>query len=680
MSVTVTGATADGFLRVAPNTGSAPNATFINFQAGVGITNTGTVTLSGLVEDLAVFNFAPGGAHVIVDVQGFHDATSTLGYTPLSQPCRAVDTRGQAAGRIAGATAPNPFGDRSFRIRGTGITDQGGAPGGCGVPTTATAVEVSVTVTGARSSGFLRIAPGTGVVPNATFINFRADVGITNTGTVTLDGLLQDLAVFNFSAGATHVIVDVQGYWRSATADPPTVSNVSPASGPTAGGTSLTITGTNLTGASAVTVGGTAATSVVVDSATQITATTPAGAVGTVDVVVTTPAGSSATGAGATFTYVAPALTDATQITAGGFHSCARLSTGQARCWGFNGFGGLGDGTENSSSTPVVVGGSTPLTGITELAAGERFTCALLTSGQVRCWGDNALGQLGDGTTTTSTTPRVVGGGTPLTGAVQITAGRLHACALLTTGTVKCWGFNLNGQLGDTTQSTRTTPVFVSGLSLVAQVAAGEIHTCARLIGGEARCWGANNAGELGDTTSTERYAPVTVGGATPLTGITDIGAGGRGSCALLTSGGARCWGDNGSGELGTGTEGGFELSPAVVGGGTPLTGISLSPTPGPFHTCALLTSGQARCWGGNSEGELGNGTTTKSLTPTTVGGGSPLTGLVQVVVSGPSVVGNHSCGLLGTGGVRCWGDNAEGQLGDGTTTDRNLPVTVLAG
>jgi alpha-tubulin suppressor-like RCC1 family protein/lysophospholipase L1-like esterase len=351
-------------------------------------------------------------------------------------------------------------------------------------------------------------------------------------------------------------------------------------------------------------------------------------------------------------------LATAVAISGGGTHSCALLGDGTARCWGDNNWGQLGDGTTTSRSTPVAVSG---LTGAVAISAGAYHTCALLGDGTARCWGGNYRGQLGDGTTAYRSTPVAVSG---LTGAVAISAGWDHSCAVLGNGTAWCWGWNGTGQLGDGAAADRSTPVAVSGLTGAVAISAGWEHSCAVLGNGTARCWGDNDWGQLGDGTTADRSTPVAVSG---LTGAVAISARGNHSCALLGDDTARCWGRNDWGQLGDGTTA-DRSTPVAVSGLTGAVAISA----GGNHSCALLGDDTAWCWGTNHYGQLGDGTTTNRSTPVAVSG---LTGAVAI-----SAGWDHSCAVLGNGTAWCWGANYYGQLGDGTTTNRSTPVAVVAG
>ncbi len=240
-------------------------------------------------------------------------------------------------------------------------------------------------------------------------------------------------------------------------------------------------------------------------------------------------------------------ISTATSVAVGGydsFVSCAVLAGGEVQCWGANVSGQLGNGTQVQSSTPVTVSG---IDSAKAVGVGDYYGCALLASGAVRCWGANNLGQLGNGTTTNSSTPVAVTGiGT----AIGLAVGPEHACALLGSGQVRCWGLNNQGQLGNGTTTGASTPVAVTGINTAIAVATPTItyaqHTCALLSGGTIKCWGRNRNGELGDGTTTNSSTPVSVTG---IDTATAVSAGSLSyasyTCALLTGGAMECWGGN---------------------------------------------------------------------------------------------------------------------------------------
>ncbi len=306
---------------------------------------------------------------------------------------------------------------------------------------------------------------------------------------------------------------------------------------------------------------------------------------------------------------------------------------------------------------PLVVSAATAPT-VAAIAAGAHHTCALLADRTVRCWGSNDDAQLGDGTTTDRLTPFTVIG---IDTATAISAGADHTCALRADQTVWCWGSNGWGQVGDGTTEDKRTPVPVSGISTATAISAGAFHTCAVLADGTLRCWGYNDYGQLGDGTTTTRRTPVAVSG---ISTATAVRAGLQHSCTVLADHTVRCWGSNGSGQLGDGTTT-SRLTPVEVSG---LSAARISA--GNFHTCALVADQTVRCWGMNALGQLGDNTTTNRHTPVEVSGLSTAT-----AVSEGSA--DHTCAVLADQPIRCWGANADGQIGDGTTTNWNSPVAV---
>jgi alpha-tubulin suppressor-like RCC1 family protein len=356
-------------------------------------------------------------------------------------------------------------------------------------------------------------------------------------------------------------------------------------------------------------------------------------------------------------------------VSSGYLHTCAVTTTGGLKCWGYNRQGQLGNGTTIDSSTPVDVSGLT--SGVAMVSAGMFHTCAVTTSGGVKCWGDSS--DLGGTKTQTGcsciTTPIDMIGLT--SGVRSVSAGR-SSCAVTIGGGIKCWGFG------------GSTPTDVSGLtSGVASVSAAGLYNCAVTTAGGVKCWGLNNDGQLGDGTTIDRSTPVDVIG---------LGSGGAAvsaswsefyvSCAVTTAGGAKCWGRNQYGALGIGTNTGPDAcengpypvacstTPVDVAGLT--TGV-VSVSVGGAFACASTTAGAAKCWGSNFWGQLGNGIRGEEDTPVDVEG-------LASGVAAVSVGWGHSCAEMTDGSVRCWGDNQFGQLGDGTTRRTSTPVGVVDG
>jgi alpha-tubulin suppressor-like RCC1 family protein len=349
-------------------------------------------------------------------------------------------------------------------------------------------------------------------------------------------------------------------------------------------------------------------------------------------------------------------------VSASDQHTCILTSSGGVKCWGKNLSGELGNGTYTGSNVPVNVSGLA--SGVSAISAGGSHTCALTVSGGVKCWGFNSDGELGNGTTTDSKIPVNVSG--LASGIIAISAGYEHTCVLTSSGAVKCWGYNGEGQLGNGTNTNSSVPVDVSGLlSGVRAISAGGLHTCALTAFRGVQCWGYNLMGQLGDGTTTDSNVPVNVSGL--ASGVSAISAGMDHACALTASGGSKCWGYNWQGNLGNGTNTNSAVPVDVSGLASGVRAISA----GKYHTCTLTSSAGAKCWGYNMTGQLGNGTSNDSNVPANVSG---LSSGVSAISGG----GYHTCAITSSGGVMCWGYNVDGELGNGKNTDSNIPVNVV--
>lgn len=393
-----------------------------------------------------------------------------------------------------------------------------------------------------------------------------------------------------------------------------------------------------------------------------------------------------------------------TQVSAGGSHTCA-VATGGVKCWGNNSTGQLGDASNTQRLSPVTA--ITVNSVVTQVSAANGFTCATV-SGAVSCWGLNNQGQLGNSTLANTSTP------TPSTGlsagALLVDGGGSSACAVLE-ASIQCWGSNSHGQLGNETILYATTPQASLNFASLTDLGSGGYFTCA-LAAGAVKCWGTNTYGQLGNGTTTSSSLPVTA----IESGATALSVGFEHACAIV-AGAVKCWGRNAEGQLGDGSLIN-RLTPVTVSG---ITSTASAIAAGGTHTCAVANT--LVCWGDNYWGQLGNGSTTSSPTPVVVSGiTGPVTqialgwdhscsidnGLVKcwganhlgqlgngtggtqgdksttpVSVSGLITVTSISAGSANTcvvdgGAVKCWGNNAAGQVGDDSTTERLSPVAVL--
>lgn len=388
-----------------------------------------------------------------------------------------------------------------------------------------------------------------------------------------------------------------------------------------------------------------------------------------------------------------PGLADVVVVSGGRLHSCARVADGTARCWGDNSDRQLGQiGSTNEPSPATVIqglspDGPAPLRNVEAIAAGRQHTCAALVNDSIVCWGNNNVGQLGNGAAPDE--PLLLAFMPQSAGSISgrhIVAGSAHVCARRADGTAACWGSNSVGQLGNPGAgelSTTAVPVSnaagTGNLTGVTGLAGGGAHTCAVKIDGTVACWGADGSGQLGDDAALAgKDRPVPVVG---LTGAIAVVAGSAHTCSLRANGSVACWGENSLGQLGNGNRIDQRTPVAVVGpGGTGVLGNVVALAAGQDHTCALRVDTRIFCWGSNGLGQLGpNAANEPTPSPVEVTGiatpspVSPSQG-VAAIAAGP----HHSCAIRvdGAGGnVFCWGKNDVGQLGSGTANSQAFPA-----
>ncbi|MDI1446267.1 MopE-related protein [Polyangium sp. 6x1] len=393
-------------------------------------------------------------------------------------------------------------------------------------------------------------------------------------------------------------------------------------------------------------------------------------------------------------------LQEALEIAAGSSHTCALLPGGKVKCWGDNAFGqlGLGDTAdrgdgfgEMGNNLPVVNLGTGKVA--VHIAAGAFHNCALFSDGTVKCWGSNYNSKLGISGGNRGDGPGEMGDSLP---ALSFPSGKTvkkldlgwnHSCALFTDGSLTCWGSNVDGQLGlghtMSTLDTWSTVNVGTGKSVV-DVSGGDAHTCVVLHDGTVKCWGGGVFGKLGlGDTQNRGDGPGEMGDVLPAVDLgagqtaTGIMAGSIHTCALLTGGTVKCWGFNSQGQLGLGDTQNRGDGPGEMGDNLPLVDLGSGKTAvevvgGSEHTCALFADASLKCWGRNDKGQLGLGdTATRGEAPGDMGNLLPALNLG----TGKTVVlvtagADHGCARLNNGATKCWGFNLEGQLGIGSTSN----------
>jgi alpha-tubulin suppressor-like RCC1 family protein len=358
-----------------------------------------------------------------------------------------------------------------------------------------------------------------------------------------------------------------------------------------------------------------------------------------------------------------PVSTPTIAFVATGAHTCALSTSGAAYCWGYNANGELGSGdTSLVTRSPVAVAGGLAFQSLS-ISKVEGATCGLTSSGAAYCWGTNTQGQLGDGTTTRRRVPTAVVGGLSFQ---SLAMGSSHTCGIEMSGTAYCWGTSPNGAFGDGSVGTHVSPSVAAPGIIFESIVAGNDFTCGVTPNGAAYCWGLGPFGQLGNGSVTSSTVPVAVSGGLTFRGLV---AGGSTVCGLANTGKAYCWGDSFFGTVGDGTSATTgsatrHVLPTAVAGDLTFQSISAG-----YQTmCGVTEVGAGYCWGYNF-GAVGDGTSDHRSTPVAVAGGLTF----RSIASGTG----HSCGVTSTAAVYCWGDNSNGELGDGTTTTRTAPRLV---
>jgi len=338
--------------------------------------------------------------------------------------------------------------------------------------------------------------------------------------------------------------------------------------------------------------------------------------------------------------------------------TCGLTTSGQIKCWGDDINYSLGDGLRGYYSTPTTITTDYKLASVSN---SDEFNCFISTAGRLRCWGVNDYGQIGIGSSALSIdSPSEVDSSLTYS---KVSTGRRFSCAITTGQKLKCWGYNLYGQLGDGTNTARTVPVEIDASNSYDHIELSNRYmACGLTTSGVLKCWGQNDYGQLGDGTTTNRTTPTVIDSGVQYS---QISVGGNSfACGITAAGVLKCWGRN-SNQLGDGTTT-DRTTPTVIDSGVSYISISS----GQYGSCGITTAGVLKCWGPNLAGEVGDGTTTSKSSPVVIDSGTSYESV--------SVGYSHTCAKTTAGVYKCWGDNTYGQLGDGTTTQRLTPTVVL--
>ncbi len=345
-------------------------------------------------------------------------------------------------------------------------------------------------------------------------------------------------------------------------------------------------------------------------------------------------------------------------LESGGNHTCVVLADRSVRCWGFNSAGQIGyqNFASHASGVPP-----NAVDSVVQLALGSFHSCARAASGTVTCWGQATSGQHGNGTLNEGPAATRV---QAIDDAIDLWAGTSLTCARRPSGAISCWGPQSPGR--DLTPQPNV--IDVPELRGAVELAIGDGHGCARWSSGGVRCWGQRFYGQLGDGSSGELSIQADPVDVSDITDAVEVGAGNGFSCARLATGRVKCWGRNHFGQVGNGMSGDTHLAPAFVEGAEDAVELAV----GRGQSCVRLSDGRVRCWGNNESGQAGSSDAPgRNLRAMLV---PDLSDVIAITVGN-----THSCAQIRDGRVRCWGNNAEGQLGNGTASGGGpYPVTAV--
>lgn len=658
-NLTVTEAESFGFVTAYASGADTPSASNLNYARGQTVANLVTAPV-GPDGKVILFNRSAGPAHLVADVAGFYlEGEAALpGAFRTMAPTRFLDTRTNTA---VGADAVVSF----------------QAAGVHGVPSSAAAVVFNLTATEGQSAGFVTAYPGGTTRPTSSNLNYSKDQTVPNLVTVPV-GADGTVSLFNRSSGTVQFVADVAGYiLPGQPAAPGLFQALAPSrvldtrkSSPAGADSPVSF---QVAGVNGVPVGAASVVFNLTVTETESFGFVSAYASGTdrsaasnvnyakgqtVPNLVTVPVG--ADGKVTLFNRSAGKAQLIADVA--GYHLPGSATDGAAYTWGSDYLGEAGTGYGAGSDTPEQVLGIDA----TAVKAAYYSRYALLRNGTVKAWGGNAAGQLGNGTTSDAVNPVTVRG---LANVAGIDAGYQTAYAVLSDGTVRAWGANAHGQLGNGSTADSPIPVQVNGLSGVKSVVAGDTSAYALLTDGTVYAWGDNTSGQLGDGTTAGSAVPVKVKG---LAGIAAVTPAGSTTYARSTDGKVWSWGSNSGMALGTGDTSNSTVAtvPAQIPGLTGATSVAA----GLHSGYALLGNGTVMAWGYNSFGQLGTGNTASSAVPVRVEG---VSGAVSITAAY-----GVAYAVLGDGRALGWGYNRRGELGNGTTTDTvvALPVQGLQG